>query len=233
MTNMYADAKTWSPFVGCEFDCVYCRPSFQAQAKRQRKNCERCYDYTPHYHPERLSRIPSAEIVFCCASGDISFCDGRALADILVAVTQHAARRAAQMKPPVTYYWQSKDPQVLSRIAPHVPQSSTLVTTLETNRNEGYDDISKAPPPTERWDSFCRIDYPRKVLTLEPLLAFDAEDLAAMVVAARPEYVWIGLNSKPKQVQLPEPSPDDIRELLRLFGKSGIEVRRKDLRGLK
>ena len=35
-SNMYAEAKTWNPFKGCAFDCVYCVPSFQRQAKRQK-----------------------------------------------------------------------------------------------------------------------------------------------------------------------------------------------------
>lgn len=45
VSNMYADAKTWSPFKGCKFDCIYCVPSFQKQAKRQMHNCMDCYNY--------------------------------------------------------------------------------------------------------------------------------------------------------------------------------------------
>ncbi len=46
-SNMYAGAKTWNPFKGCQFDCTYCVPSFQRQAKRQLHNCQKCYGYTP------------------------------------------------------------------------------------------------------------------------------------------------------------------------------------------
>jgi len=59
ITNMYPAAKTWNPFKGCEFDCLYCVPSFQAQAKRQKHRCLECYKYQPHEHPERLDSIPS------------------------------------------------------------------------------------------------------------------------------------------------------------------------------
>jgi hypothetical protein len=40
-SNMYADAKTWNPFKGCRFDCTYCVPSFQRQAKRQMHLCSK------------------------------------------------------------------------------------------------------------------------------------------------------------------------------------------------
>ena len=73
-SNMYAAAKTWSPFKGCKFDCTYCMPSFQLQAKRQKHLCSSCYNYVPHCHPERLAKIPSAEIVFVAGNGDIAFC---------------------------------------------------------------------------------------------------------------------------------------------------------------
>ena len=48
--NMYAQAKTWNPFKGCEFDCIYCTPSFQRQSKRQKNLCGDCYAYSPHCH---------------------------------------------------------------------------------------------------------------------------------------------------------------------------------------
>jgi protein gp37 len=48
--NMYAEAKTWNPFKGCEFGCTYCVPSFQRQSKRQKALCLDCYNYTPHCH---------------------------------------------------------------------------------------------------------------------------------------------------------------------------------------
>jgi len=66
-------SKDLDPFKGCGFACSYCIPSFQLQAKRQKHNCRRCYDYVPHFHPERLDRIPSSPIVFVCGNGDFAF----------------------------------------------------------------------------------------------------------------------------------------------------------------
>ena len=136
MTNsrMYKDVVTWSVAGGCLFDCTYCRPSFQAQAKRQRQNCERCYDYTPHEHPERLVRMPSGQkTVFVCSSGDISFCDPEYTLRILSAI-----RADAEKKPGRAYYLQSKAPAYFEQFLGELPRQVTLVTSLETNRCRGY-----------------------------------------------------------------------------------------------
>jgi len=45
---------TWNPIVGCTCGCSYCYA--RRQAKRQKQNCQQCYDFTPHLHPERLGQ---------------------------------------------------------------------------------------------------------------------------------------------------------------------------------
>ena len=225
VTAMYDDAKTWNPFKGCQFDCTYCVPSFQKQAKRQRQRCGDCYRYQPHRHEERLKKIPSAPIVFVCGNSDVSFCDHDYLLRILDAIRHHNRRC-----PHKTYYLQSKRPEYFQPLLPHLPQNVILVTTLETNRDEGYDAISKAPPPSERYRQFKMLDYPRKVVTLEPLLAFDPDIFLAWIRDLQPEYVWLGFNSKPRSVQLPEPSREEVLRFAESLTQAGITVREKDLR---
>jgi len=226
-SHMYADAKTWNPAKGCEFDCAYCRPSFQTQAKRQKHNCKSCYQYTPHEHPERLAEIPNSEIVFVCGNGDLKFYRPSYIRRIIEAVKDHQGRRSQ------TFYFQSKEPLCLEPYLKMLPvEKCILVTTLETNRTKGYDKISKAPPPWERFQQFLHLDYPRKVVTIEPVLDFDVREFAQWIVRIHPEYVWIGLNSRDKQLHLPEPSPEKLREFTSLLVSKGIEVRGKHLRGL-
>jgi len=232
MGNMYRDAKTWSPFVGCKFACTYCVPTFKRQAKRQRNNCLDCYDYRPHEHPERLSRIPSAEIVFCCAYGDIAFASPEYRIRIAKAIADHAARRRKRMEPPRTYYLQSKSPVAFTVMLPHIPPEVVLVTTLETNIEAGYRLVSRAPGPIVRAFDFAKISWPRKVVTIEPLLDFGVGGMMTMLGEIKPEYVWMGFNSKPKHVFLPEPSPDKVLELAAKLKAEGILVRAKALRGL-
>jgi hypothetical protein len=227
MTRMYTDTKTWNPFKGCEYDCIYCRPSFQAQAKRHKHLCMKCYNYTPHYHPERLSKIPSADIVFVCGNGDISFADPDFTHKIIDSINEHNRRC-----PHKIYYFQSKRPEYFEQFIPYFPSNVKLVTTLETNRDEGYEVIAKAPLPSERYQQFLGLDYPQKIITTEPTLDFDLEVFASWVETIDPEYMWIGYNSKPRQVQLPEPSAEKLLAFTAALKQAGVQIKGKDLRGL-
>lgn len=229
-SRMYRDAKTYNPFKGCGFNCLYCGPSFQRQAKRQRRLCARCYDFVPHEHPERLDarRIPNAHTVFVCGNGDISFCSVEFVHRTLDVLAEHSRRH-----PEVDYYLQSKRPACFAPFLDSLPPRVLLVTTLETNRDAGYDRISKAPPPTERFAKFLALDWPRKVVTVEPVMDFDVDPFVGMLAAIRPEHVWLGFNSRPKEVALPEPPMQKVRAFARRLREQGLMVRGKDLRGLR
>lgn len=221
---MYAGTKTWNPFKGCDFDCVYCVPSFKAQAKRQKHNCADCYEYTPHYHPERLTKIPNPPTVFVCGNSDIKFCDTEFLKKIIEAIRNN--KRKGQ-----TFYIQSKDPACLKPVLKHLPENKVvLLTTLETNRDKGYKRISKAPLPSVRYKRFLKLDYPRKIITAEPILDFDLDVYAKWILNIKPEYLWLGLNSHPKAVVMPEPPREKLYKLAEMLIGKGIEVRGKTLR---
>jgi hypothetical protein len=222
---MYAGAKTWNPFRGCEFRCTYCVPSFQAQAKRQAHRCTKCAEFTPHCHPERLFKIPNSEIVFVCGVGDISFCPPKFTWEIVRAVMWHSLTH-----PNTTYYLQSKRPEYFEQFIPGLPNCIILGTTLETNRTQGYREVSLAPLPRERYRQFTALDHPRKYITIEPVMNFETDWFVQMLIETDPEHVWIGRNSRPKSVQLPEPSPEKVAELINRLRAVGIEVRTKDLR---
>lgn len=225
--NMYADAKTWNPFKGCDFDCTYCVPSFQRQSKRQKALCLDCYDYTPHCHDDRLKKIPSAGIVFVCGNADISFCPPDFTQKIIDQIVEHNERA-----PHKTYYFQSKRPEYFREFLASFPKNVILLTTLETNRDEGYGSISKAPCPTDRFQQFRALDYPRKVVTIEPILDFDLNEFASWIKSIHPDYVWLGFNSKPESVTLPEPPEENVQKLAEQLIAAGIEVRGKTLRGV-
>ena len=232
---MYDNTKTWSPFVGCRYDCVYCEKSFKRQLKRVAGllKCQDCYDYEPHYHPERLatSKIPNAPIIFVCGTGDITFCKYSFMRKIFNVIEKH------RPKIDKTYYFQSKDPVCFNQYLDWFlanQERVILLTTLETNR-DGYRKISQAPLPTARFSDFYDLDYPRKVLTIEPVLDFDLVDFVEMVLKLHRqgslEYVWFGFDSK--RCGLPEPSIDKAQKFVDILQSYRIEVRGKSLRGVK
>ena len=230
---MYPEAKTWNRSVGCLFDCVYCRPSFQRQLKRVARfiNCETCYIYEPHNHPERTT-IPSFPIVFVYGTGDVTFYEPTQVRTTFGIIDNHKPRMKKE------YYFQSKNPICFNRYLDWFKANQDkviLLTTLETNRDEGYEKISKAPLPSKRFKDFYELDYPRKVVTIEPVLDFDFDEFIEWFRKLRDqeslEYVWFGFDSK--KCGLPEITIKQAQRFVSTLKIFGIEVRGKSLREVK
>ena len=235
--HMYQDAKTWSPFKGCTFDCSYCKKSFQAQAKRQKHNCGKCGDYRPHQHPERLGegRIPKSQIVFVCGNSDISMIPEGYMYRILSAIKDRIDKNRAKGKVQ-TFYLQSKSPSCMAKYLPTLKgyeKEIVCVTTLETNRDAGYSAISKATKPSIRYEQFKNLQWERKIITIEPAIAFDVDTFADWILSIKPEAIWLGYNSRTWDEDVEEPTPEEMYDLADRCIKAGIVVKGKSLRNIK
>lgn len=219
-SNMYADVKTWNPFKGCKFDCEYCKPSFQLQAKRQKNRCTMCYNFEPHTHPDRLDKIPSADTIFVCGNGDISFCDPKFTIEIIESIKKDNLKKRRK-----TFFLQSKRPTYFQQFLDKLPDNVKLITTLETNRDIGYKTISKAPVPSIRYKQFLELNYPHKILTVEPIMDFDLKEFVKMIIDLKPELVHMGVNSRHKSLQLLEPTPKKFEQLKATLIKNGINIK--------
>ena len=222
-SNMYElSLKQWNPFVGCGFDCIYCKTSFQRQAKRQKHRCSKCYRYIPHTHPNRLnSSLPKTskdEFIFTCSSGDISFCSTSFLKKIIEKI---------EGNPNKTFLIQSKDPKTFNRV--NFPDNVILGITLETNRDNFYRKVSKAPKPTQRIKDFLKIKHLRKMITIEPIMDFDCDVMLKWIKQIKPQLVWMGYDSKNKKL-IPEPSLEKFMDLYKALGENGIKVKMKTVR---
>lgn len=210
-TNMYKlSVKQWSPFVGCKHDCKYCRSSFQTQLKRwAKKNCPQCFRFVPHEHPERLNqRLPRTgymQFIFTCSSGDIAFCPTDYLEQIINEIRSQKDK---------TFLIQSKDPRTFNRVA--FPDNVILGVTLETNRDDLYEGISKAPKPSLRYEDFLKVKHSPKMVTIEPVIDLDLEVMTGWIQNINPCVVWLGYDSRKNR--LPEP---DLKKVKRLYWEPG------------
>ena len=146
---------------------------------------------------------------------------------IIAAIKAHNQRR-----PDKTYLFQSKRPKYFEPFLNELPGNAIILTTLETNRDSGYQSISKAPVPNKRYRQFQDLNYPRKVVTIEPALDYYMEVFVGWIRAINPEYVFLGYNSRPKQVEMPEPSEEKPKEFIIELKAMDIPIKGKDLRGI-
>jgi hypothetical protein len=222
--RMYKDTKTWNPFVGCGFECTYCKPSFQNNHYfvMQHKNCGL---YTPHEHENQLDlkKIGNERIIFVCGDSDIYFARQAYMKKVFEVMRQDTKRGRL-------WFIQSKIPKCFEQYLAELPENTLLLTTLETNRDEGYDKISKAPPPSVRYEMFKHLDYPKKIVTVEPIMDFDLDIFVDWIVSIKPLAVFIGYNSHPKKVSLPEPNMEKTLDLIVALKNKGIKVLTKELR---
>lgn len=221
--NMYQlSTKQWNPFAGCKHNCTYCGSSFQAQLKRYaKKNCQECYKFKPHAHPERLDQsLPKTkfmQFIFTCANGDIAFCPTPYLEQITDRIRNESNK---------TFLIQSKNPKTFNRI--EFPPNVILGTTIETNRDDIYKGIATAPPPSQRYKDFLSVNHPLKMVTIEPVIDFDMDVMLKWVKDINPCMVWLGYDSKNNH--LPEPALEKVKQLHWELSKAGFVVMLKTVR---
>lgn len=233
-SRMYEEnRKSLNWFVGCGHDCVYCKPSFQRQMKRQGRRCQKCYDYEPHAHLERLMKAPprtkAGEFIFFPSSGDPAFATLAELDKALIYVEKYSAPAIRR-----DFLTQSKDPLcfLLNR---RFPDNLILGTTIETNKTvfntpsylKFYHQISDAPHPLRRYLTFMHVQHDRKEVTIEPILQFHLATLTSWIKRINPEFVYVGYDNH--KCRLPEPTLAETQKLIDELEKI-TEVRIKTLR---
>lgn len=111
-----------------------------------------------------------------------------------------------------TYLFQSKNPKRFSEFEGLFPSGTILGTTIESNRN--YPELSKAPSIESRVDAMIDIKETihRIMITIEPVLNFDVNELVGIIKDIEPDWVNIGADSCGHN--LPEPSKKKLLELI-------------------
>lgn len=130
-----------------------------------------------------------------------------------------------KMYPDNTYVFQTKNPGRYVKIPSNqFPPRYILGTTIETNRD--IPGIGFAPKPYFRFCSLTELDPKIPLfITIEPIMDFDLDELFRWIQSLRPEFVNIGADSKGHN--LPEPSVEKIKSLIKKIEESKIEIREK------
>lgn len=124
-----------------------------------------------------------------------------------------------------TYVFQTKNPRKMAEYIRHMPEEVIIGTTIESNIRYGA--MGDAPSPEERATCMHVIAcaYPdsiKRFVTIEPVMDFDVEPFADMIVKCSPFFVNLGADSK--NSQLPEPSIEKIKALVAALHDHGIEL---------
>jgi hypothetical protein len=214
---------TWNPLGGqCPHECSYCYAKLDEMDAPVLKNK---YTGQPRiWATEQATNLGSGNTIFVQNMGDL-FAKG-VLSRVVMAVLNHCKRY-----PDNIYLFLSKDPIMMGAYIPDMPPNIILGTTIETDRSVTYDlqQISKAPGIEERYHcirALSRAGYD-VVISLEPLIDFNLEGLASMVIEVEPMMVAIGADSK-GYTDLQEPAPDKVWALIKRLEQAGIKLEIKD-----
>ena len=208
--NMYKwITGIWNPIQGrCPHNCSYCY-----MQRFWNMNNSTCQVLKEKYLNDNFGEN---QTYFVCDSTDMFAWD--VPKEWIERVLEHCCKY-----PKNTYLFQTKNPERFKAFKYSFPPKTILGTTIETNRDI---DISKAPQPYLRYVHINTVgDNFRKMVSIEPIMDFDYGDLLLMMEVIKPEFVSIGADSK--NSNLPEPSKENIENLIREL-KKFTKVKLKD-----
>lgn len=117
------------------------------------------------------------------------------------------------------YLLQTKNPAAFARFK--FDERFILGTTIESNR--WYISYGRSPSPRDRACALALVSQ-KKFVTIEPVLDFDVERLAEIIMIAEPDWVNIGADTGNNG--MPEPSPSKIRALIAALSGTRIEIKK-------
>jgi hypothetical protein len=128
---------------------------------------------------------------------------------------------------PNSYLFQSKNTYNFTKYFDVMPEKTVLCTTIETNRY--YKDImGNCKSPQDRACGFRSITKYKKLVTCEPLMDFDLEQIVELIKMCGAEQVNLGCDSGNNH--LPEPSAEKILQLIEELQKFTVIHKKNNLK---
>ena len=182
--NMYMwVSHTWNPIKGeCGHGCSYCYMKSMPGYVVMKKEIRGVEDELKHGHGK-------GKTIFVCSGIDM-FCDA-VPSEMIRRVLQFASRFDNE------YLFQSKNPVRFLEFVNQFPARTILGTTIETNREELIEEVSKAPRVLYRATAMKRVpDKFKKMVSIEPIMDFSLLSMVSIIKDIKPEFVTIGADSK-------------------------------------
>jgi hypothetical protein len=219
--NMYDwVTHTWSCLNGaCPHDCSYCSTKSKAIIY---PNTKKAYSGEPRCNPnDANTKLGGGKKIFVAHTSDL-FAEGVPSSCTLQILDQ------CKRYPLNLFIFQSKNPgrAVDGIFPPHY----WFGTTIETDDDELLRQHSRAPDSYHRANGLLQMRYwknqpQRTFVTIEPIMKFHLHHMLATIELANPNFVNIGADSK--NHHLPEPTWDEVMELIDELKSRGIEIREK------
>jgi DNA repair photolyase len=210
--NMYEFiTHTWNPIRGeCFHDCSYCY--IKAMSKRygvDRKQLQ-------FVEKEMKTKLGKGNYIFVGSSTDMfsEMVKDEWIEKVLELCGSHIENK---------YLFQSKNVGRMAKFKSKFQKNSIIATTVESNRE--YEEYNNSPAIFERIRYLT--EFENKMITIEPIMKFDIEQLVNFIYIANPQQVNIGADSGNNNLW--EPEKHDIEKLIFELSKFTTVVQKKNL----
>jgi len=194
---------TVNPINGCGFGC-YGGNCWAAQmAKRLQGAGVRGYEngFEPSFVPERME-VPNADVVWIGSMGDLAFQPTKNIYKII--------EEMIEPNPDTLFFLETKMPSRYGDFIHKLPENVIISTTIESDLT--YDNESKAPSCHQRYMIFRDLDWPKKHVSIEPVMDFQLKELCRWIEEINPEIVSAGYDNY--NCGLTEPEPEKFYSLV-------------------
>lgn len=201
-----APTRSWNPITGCPHRCSYCW-AMKLIEGRLRDSPKYRNGFEPTFHPEELlrARFRPGDTVFVVDMGDM-------FSDAVPSEWVLSVLRRLRDFPGVRFMFLTKNPSRYLEFLDAFPRGSVLGATIETNRDDLAASVSRAPPPSRRYESMVELRWPRKYVSVEPVMDFDLGVLTSWLREISPVTVHVGYDNWGSR--LPEPPLAKVMKLV-------------------
>lgn len=191
---------TWNPAIGCLHNCVYC------MAREMSKRFALGAAYADEH--SKLGYAESNSVILVCDKADLfgSWYSDDGIIDILKAIRE--------TEQGITFLLLTKNPMRFHNYLNMFSENCLLGSTIETNRDKDYEKYSSAPKPSERYNAMKSLNFPRKFISIEPIMDFDNDIFSRWMLDIAPEHVDVGY--EPRSVEAPK-YEDEMEEMKKVY----------------